>query len=214
MQAISNRFKLIKLPTGILVDITDYIDPWDFARMDHALRKSPEWNANILPNVKFNFWIEHLPSYVLSWCIRRNIKITGLIADSSWNFACNGGSKIDLLTEFLQYTGRGGLNSMIELGVYDQPSDFFPNLVGALLDARLSLPALKTLHVGGGCFSDGFIYPTLRPVHLIANIIRLILRCCPQLQELRVRGLVETHKLLHSLKRMPSTYPSFLPWLH
>ena len=95
--------ELIKLPSGILVDITDYITRRDFARMDYVLRKSPEWNANILSNVKFNFWNEYLPSYVLSWCIRRNIKITGLIAASSSNWHYNGGSQIVLLPEFLQY---------------------------------------------------------------------------------------------------------------
>ena len=103
-----NDVPFFTLPSGILVDITDYIDPWDFARMDYALRKSPEWNANILPNVRFNCWNEHLPLYVFSWCMGRKIKITGLKADSCWNVVCTGGSQIELFTEFLLYISRGG----------------------------------------------------------------------------------------------------------
>jgi len=135
---------LLELPPEILVKImAAYIGARDLAVIDHVLRKNSDWLSIIFPNIEFVF-VDHLdlPAYVLSWCLKRDAKITHLALD------CSRNSEMSIWSNFVEYLRRGrGNDSLIELYIKDQPPEWYPHLVTTLCDSDLKLRSLKKLYL-------------------------------------------------------------------
>jgi hypothetical protein len=191
--------RLLELQPEILVNIAEYSDPWDVAVMDHVLRKNSDWLNIIFPKIEFEF-MDHrsFPAYVLSWCLKRDAKITHLDLDYSTN------GEMSIWPSFVEYLTRGGNSSLIELWINDQPPGWFLHLVTTLCDSNLKLSSLKKLYLGGVNAPHTLEYP-------VDVTIQLIHRCCPELTELQVSGKTDTNLLLYSIIECPKLFHLNLP---
>ena len=181
---------LLNLPTCVLLKIADFVDLWDFARLDAALRKRSEWLL-VLPYVKFDLLHKYLPDdVVLSWCYKREIKIKSLEISSYFNYF--SGKFHEWYLEFMQYLTSGGNNSIVELVFSNQTPELYPDFVARLCESHLTLPSLKRLTIGSctKLTGTGFI--------IVNEVIELILRC-PQLVELKFISSADDEFLYLSL---------------
>jgi hypothetical protein len=117
---------------------------------------------------------------VLSWCFKREVKITSFAIRNDWGF----------WMEFSHYLTKGGDESIIELQFLNHPSVDFLDLVTTLEKSELILSSLKKLRFDflGSYRLEGSSIPEWHPepVSPVNTVIDLIGRC-PELTELSLR---------------------------
>jgi hypothetical protein len=146
-------FRLLHLPPAVLLIIADYIDLWDFARLEHTLRNEMIWLEEVFLCISFEFHDKsNYPPYVLSWCFKREVKITSFAIRNDWGF----------WMEFSHYLTKGGDESIIELQFLNHPSVDFLDLVTTLEKSELILSSLKKLRFDfwGVIGQRGVLFPS------------------------------------------------------